>query len=85
MAFFSKFIAGFAAKGSRKEKMLVGVSMVPRGEVGLIFAATGRALGVLNDEMFSVIILVVIMTTFVAPPLIKMLGARTEKDKKKSD
>jgi Kef-type K+ transport system membrane component KefB len=69
-----KFVAGFAAQGTRAEKMLVGVSMVPRGEVGLIFAATGASLGVLSSELFSTIVLVVIMTTFVAPAMIKRLG-----------
>jgi Kef-type K+ transport system membrane component KefB len=77
----TKFIAGFAAKGPKEEKMLVGMSMVPRGEVGLIFAATGKALGVLSDELFSVIILVVILTTFVAPPMIKSLGQKLYPDK----
>lgn len=75
VAFLTKLIAGFAAKGPLREKVLVGVSMVPRGEVGLIFAATGKSLGVLSDEVFSVIVLVVIMTTFVAPPLIKAIAS----------
>lgn len=73
-AIFGKVVAGLAAKGIWKEKLLVGLSMVPRGEVGLIFAATGKSLGVLNDEIFSVIVLVVVMTTFVAPPLIKRVA-----------
>jgi Kef-type K+ transport system membrane component KefB len=76
VAVFGKLLAGLPAKGGKNEKLLVGMSMVPRGEVGLIFAATGQALGVLTDELFSVIILVVIMTTFVAPPLIKILGQK---------
>lgn len=76
VAIITKFIAGFAAKGTRTEKMLVGAAMVPRGEVGLIFAATGKSLGVLNDDLFSVIILVVIMTTFIAPPIINRLGKK---------
>lgn len=74
-AVLGKLVAGIAAKGQMREKLLVGISMVPRGEVGLIFAATGAALGVLNSEMFSVIVLVVIITTFISPPLIKMVGA----------
>ena len=73
-AILGKMIAGVAAKGAFREKLLVGVSMVPRGEVGLIFAATGKALGILNDELFSVIVLVVIITTFVAPPFIKLFA-----------
>jgi Kef-type K+ transport system membrane component KefB len=70
-AIAGKVISGIAAKGNLEEKLLVGVAMVPRGEVGLIFAATGKSLGAINDEMFSVIILMVVITTFVAPPLIK--------------
>lgn len=78
-AIFGKLVAGLAAKGDRTEKLLVGASMVPRGEVGLIFAATGRGLGVLSDELFSVIIIVVVITTFVGPGLIKHFGQKTIK------
>lgn len=81
-AFLAKFVAGFAAKGSTAEKMLIGSSMAPRGEVGLIFAATGSALGVLNDELFSTIVLVVILTTFVAPTFIKKFGAIVKEEEK---
>ncbi len=75
-AIAGKIVAGAAARGDMREKLLVGVAMVPRGEVGLIFAATGKSMGVLNDEMFSVIILVVIITTFIAPPFIDRIGGR---------
>ena len=77
-AILGKMVAGIAAKGDKREKLLVGASMVPRGEVGLIFAATGKSLGVLNDEMFSVIIIVVILTTFVAPPMIKAISSKSK-------
>ncbi len=77
-----KFVAGFAAQGTRTEKMLVGFSMVPRGEVGLIFAATGSALGVLDSELFSTIILVVIITTFISPALIKKFGLKLKHEEK---
>jgi Kef-type K+ transport system membrane component KefB len=70
VAIAGKLVAGFAAKGHAREKLLVGFAMVPRGEVGLIFAATGKSIGVLSTDMFSVIILVVIITTFVSPPII---------------
>jgi Kef-type K+ transport system membrane component KefB len=73
-AVLGKFVAGLAAEGTKTEKMFVGISMVPRGEVGLIFAATGSALGVLSSELFSTIVLVVIITTFISPALIKKLG-----------
>ncbi len=82
IAIASKFVAGFAAQGTRTEKMFVGVSMVPRGEVGLIFAATGSALGVLSSELFSTIVLVVIITTFIAPALIKKFGNQLKEEEK---
>lgn len=71
VAIFGKIIAGAASAGSIQEKLLVGAAMVPRGEVGLIFASVGKSIGAINDELFSVIILVVIGTTFVAPPMVK--------------
>lgn len=80
-AIVAKLVSGFVAKGSTDEKLLVGFSMVPRGEVGLIFAATGRALGVLSDEIFSVILLVVIITTFIAPPIIKYYTSKLYPEK----
>lgn len=76
VAIAAKLVAGIGAQGSWSEKLLVGTSMVPRGEVGLIFAATGKALGVLSDDLFSVIILVVIITTFIAPPVITRLAKK---------
>lgn len=81
VAIAGKLVAGIAAKGSRREKLFVGISMVPRGEVGLIFAATGRSLGILDDELFSVIVLVVIITTFIAPPMIKRVATSLYPDK----
>ena len=50
--------------------------MVPRGEVGLIFADIGRRAGVLSEEMFGAVLLMVMATTFVAPPALKALFGR---------
>jgi len=73
VAIAGKVFAGIAAKGSIWEKILVGMSMVPRGEVGLIFAATGKALGALSSDTFSMVVVVILITTFFAPPLVKHL------------
>lgn len=72
-AIVGKLVSGIAAKGEMPEKVLVGVSMVPRGEVGLIFAATGKGLGVLSDDLFSVIIITIVATTLVVPPLLRIM------------
>ena len=71
VAILTKMVAGIAAQGEWREKLLVGAAMVPRGEVGLIFAAVGQQVGAINQEIFSTIVLVVIITTFVGPVLIK--------------
>ena len=48
--------------------------MIPRGEVGLIFAQMGLAGGVFDPGLFAAVTLVVMVTTFVAPPLLKALA-----------
>lgn len=69
-AVLGKLISGFAAS-SKSDRLLVGIGMMPRGEVGLVFASIGRTLGVMSDQLFSAIILMVITTTVIAPPLLK--------------
>jgi Kef-type K+ transport system membrane component KefB len=75
-----KLAAGWAAPWARMRRLVVGVGMVPRGEVGLIFADIGRRSGVLSDEVFGAVLLMVMTTTFVAPPALKALfgGAPAE-------
>jgi Kef-type K+ transport system membrane component KefB len=46
--------------------------MMPRGEVGLIFAGIGRGLGVVSDSVFASIVIMVIITTLLTPPLLKL-------------
>jgi Kef-type K+ transport system membrane component KefB len=80
LAVIGKLISGYAV-GWGKEKlnhMAIGVGMVPRGEVGLIFAQIGLARGILSSEVFSTILIMVMATTFIAPPLLKMIFRRSE-------
>ena len=67
-----KLAAGFAA-GRGTNAWVVGWGMVPRGEVGLIFAVAGQKLGVLSESMFSIIVIMVILTTLVTPPVLTFL------------
>ncbi len=73
IAIVGKLAAGWAAPWARFRRVVVGVGMVPRGEVGLIFADIGRRSGVLGDEVFGAVLLTVMVTTFVAPPALKAL------------
>ncbi len=68
---------GFRCK--KADRLIVGIGMIPRGEVGLIFAIIGKELGVINDSLFSAIIILVILTTLISPPLLKWSFARQEK------
>ena len=65
-AIIGKIVSGLAAGGG-VNRWLVGWGMVPRGEVGLIFAFVGKSVGVVSDAVFSVIVMVVMLTTFLAP------------------
>jgi Kef-type K+ transport system membrane component KefB len=65
-----KVAAGYFA-GRSVNRLAVGFGMMPRGEVGLIFAAIGKTLGVINDSLFSAVVLMVIITTLATPPLLK--------------
>lgn len=79
-AVVGKVAAGYAPFWFRGRKLVIGVGMVPRGEVGLIFAQTGLAAGVLDAAMFSAVTLMVMVTTLIAPPTLKaLLGPRKRK------
>ncbi len=73
VAVLGKLAAGWAAPWVRVRRIVVGTGMVPRGEVGLIFADIGRRAGVLTDEVFGAVLLMVMATTFIAPPALKSL------------
>ena len=79
-AILSKLIGcGLAAKFSgfnKQDSMAIGVGMVSRGEVALIVAQKGAALGMISASLFPAIILVVIITTLITPILLKFVLAK---------
>ena len=77
VAIIGKLLAGFAAFGRPLRKIVIGVGMVPRGEVGLIFAQIGLSAGLLTSGLYSSVALMVMVTTFVAPPALRALLAKT--------
>lgn len=77
VAIVSKLATGLAVYQKAVRRWAVGVGMVPRGEVGLIFAGAGLAAGVIDDGLYSALVVAVMLTTFVAPPWLKVLyGAK---------
>ena len=74
VAIIGKTITGFAVFGQPGiNRLAVGFGMIPRGEVGLVFAGVGAASGVLSEALDAAIIVMVIVTTFLAPPLLKLV------------
>ncbi len=76
---------GFNLKGALR----IGAGMVPRGEVALIIAGIGMTAGILNDQLFGVVIMMTLLTTLIAPPflnfVLKIPGRGTRKDAKSSE
>jgi Kef-type K+ transport system membrane component KefB len=71
-----KLVAGVGALGKGLDRVSIGVGMVPRGEVGLIFASIGSQLTVKGErvvdaQIFSAVVVMVIVTTMVTPPVLK--------------
>ncbi|WP_373425464.1 cation:proton antiporter [Chroococcidiopsis cubana] len=74
VAIVGKVVTGAAVFGQPGiNRLAIGVGMIPRGEVGLVFAGVGSASGVLSKPLEAAIIMMVILTTFLAPPLLRFV------------
>ncbi len=74
VAIIGKVVTGFTVFGQDGiNRLAIGVGMIPRGEVGLVFAGVGAASGVLSESLDAAIIVMVIFTTFIAPPLLRIV------------
>ena len=60
-------------KYSNKEALQIGVGMISRGEVALIVANKGEAVGLMSDKFFAPIVIMVVLTTIVTPVLLKLV------------
>jgi Kef-type K+ transport system membrane component KefB len=67
-----KIASAFGATGARVDRLLIGLGMIPRGEVGLIFASIGLANGVLDKDLYGALLMVVLVTTIITPPLLRI-------------
>ena len=76
VAVVGKLVASFGLFGTRADRWLVGLGMLPRGEVGLIFATIGLANGVLGQDLYASLLLVVLVTTLATPQLLKVRFSR---------
>jgi len=81
LAAATKFVGAYVGARSLggREAAMVGVGMVPRGEVGIIVAGIGSAEGVIGPELFAVIVGMSIATTLLVPPILRRLAAAPDK------
>lgn len=74
VAIFGKVVTGLGVFGQPGiNRLAIGVGMIPRGEVGLVFVGVGSATGVLSKPLEAAIIVMVVMTTFLAPALLRVV------------
>ena len=70
VAVAGKLASSIGVRGGA-DRLIIGIGMLPRVEVALIVASMGRALGVLDDALYSLIIIVVLLTVLITPPMLK--------------
>ena len=82
VACVAKIIAGFAGSGNWKVRLLKGIAMMIRGEVGLFLATTGKVAGAFNDEQFGIALSTVLLTTIIGlialPFMVKFADATAD-------
>jgi len=76
VAILGKLASGLAVWRTRMRHWLVGVGMVPRGEVGLIFATIGLQQKVFDITVYTAVLILVMVTTLVTPPWLRALARR---------
>jgi Kef-type K+ transport system membrane component KefB len=72
IAVVTKFAGALLIREPFMRRIIIGMSMVPRGEVGLIFAGLGAAAGVFTNEIYTALIIVIAYTTLLSPFWIKL-------------
>lgn len=79
VAIAGKLVTGLSVFGQPQiNRLAIGVGMIPRGEVGLVFLGIGSSIGILSKPLEAAIIMMVILTTFLAPPLLRFVFPEPE-------
>jgi len=70
------FVGAFLIKEPWAARWVIGMAMIPRGEVGLIFAELGRVSGIFNNEIYAGMVIVITLTTLMPPFVMKWFYRR---------
>jgi len=80
LAVAGKLLGGLASAEGRRRALLIGLAMVPRGEVGLIFVELGRTAGILQTEVHTALVMVIALTTFLPPLVMRAMYRRQPRE-----
>jgi Kef-type K+ transport system membrane component KefB len=76
VAIVAKLAAGWGASGTRVDRLLIGISMIPGGEIGVIFASIGLTSGLLGQDVYAPLLVAVLISTAITTPVLRLrLGA----------
>ncbi|NOY62067.1 MAG: cation:proton antiporter [Gammaproteobacteria bacterium] len=75
VAVIGKLVGAFLIKEPWAARWIIGVAMIPRGEVGLIFAELGRVSNIFNNEIYAGMVIVIALTTLLPPFIMKWFYA----------
>ena len=79
VAIIGKVVTGWSVFGQPGiNRLAIGIGMIPRGEVGLVFLGVGSDSGALSKPTEAAIVMMVILTTFLAPPLLRVVFGKSE-------
>lgn len=79
LAIIGKFVGGYF--GASQDKTIVGIAMVPRGEVGVIVASLAITLGVINKQVYSILVGMSLLTSVFAVPILGRLVTKMDSSK----
>lgn len=80
VAFIGKFFSGSLLREKTIDRWVVGCGMLPRGEVGLIFAQIGLLAGLITESFFSFLVILLVVTTYIGPLLLKYFWKRKSRE-----
>jgi Kef-type K+ transport system membrane component KefB len=75
-AILGKLVGAFFIKEPWAARWVIGLAMIPRGEVGLIFAELGRVSGIFSNEIYAGMVMVIALTTLLPPLIMKWFYGR---------
>lgn len=76
MAVLGKLVGALVLREPLASRWVIGLAMVPRGEVGLIFAELGRVSGIFNNDIYAAMLMVIALSTMLPPLVLKWLFDR---------